>query len=147
MATKTIMLEIDVEEGEETAIKELLAYLAYTKRITKYLWREKDAAGQPLNKKGPASDAKPPASKPPAALRQQDSPQIDTLLDHLAEWKKDNRLVRLKALKGMGKILDIACKIVSYDGDTGIVTVYDVDRKVVETVRLMEIEDIEQARM
>ncbi|MNC83104.1 hypothetical protein D3C75_1369000 [compost metagenome] len=67
------------------------------------------------------------------------------MLEDLSRWKKENKLIRLKALKGKGQFLDIACKIVSHDADVGTVTVYDVDRKVVETVRLTEIEDMAQA--
>lgn len=158
MATKTILLEIDVEEGDEAVVKELLGYLSHTKRIKKYLWREKNSAlpkvapipptGQPAEIPFRTASTKPeaaPAAKPAAANSKPSSPQIMALLDLLAVWKKDNKLIRLKALKGKGKVLDIACKIVSYDADTGTVTVYDVDQKVVETVRLMEIEDIDLA--
>jgi pyruvate/2-oxoglutarate dehydrogenase complex dihydrolipoamide acyltransferase (E2) component len=167
--TKTILLEIDVDEGNEAAVKELLAYLAYTKRIKKYLWREKDPSPprqlpHSTAKEAPSGKAlpdKPPANKAPAqaaaptgpAPAKHNAPEkhhvssqmMMSMLDSLAEWKKDNKLIRLKALKGKGMFLDIACKIVSYDTDTGIVTVYDVDRKVVETVRLTEIENMDLA--
>lgn len=161
---KTILLEIDVEEGEDYVVKELLAYLAYTKRIRKYLWQEKEAASprhqtapgaaggpsRPPAKEAGHPGAKPsppppelPAAKGGAAGKSHlPSQMMISMLDDLSRWKKENRLIRLKALKGKGKFLDIACKIVSHDGDVGTVTVYDVDRKVVETVLLTEIEDI-----
>lgn len=169
MVTRTILLEIDVEEGEDAAVKELLAYLAYTKRIKKYLWREKDPSSSKLPNHSAIKDEladKTPADKSadkhqagkhtgqaPAqethshAKHTREKPTVPSqvmtsMQDSLAEWKKDNKLIRLKALKGKGKFLDIACKIVSHDADSGTVTVYDVDRKVVETVRLTEIEDI-----
>lgn len=149
MATKTIILEIDVEEGEDAAVKELLAYLAYTKRIKKYLWREKEAVSfkQPAAPKTevPATKAEAPAPKPAEPKKADTSHMVAALSEQLAEWKKQDKLIRLKALKGKGKMLDIACKIVSQDDASGIVTVYDVDRKVVETVRVTEIEDIHLA--
>jgi pyruvate/2-oxoglutarate dehydrogenase complex dihydrolipoamide acyltransferase (E2) component len=164
LAIKTIILEIDVEEGEEGTVKELLAYLAYTKRIKKYLWREKEqgafkhAAHAPAklpeaDKQQPVKAEDKPAPKhqehaaPKHALpKKAEAPHmVEALSEKLAEWKKQDKLIRLKALKGKGKMLDIACKIVSQDADTGIVTVYDVDRKVVETVRVTEIEDINLA--
>ncbi len=162
---KTILLEIDIEEGEDYVVKELLAYLAYTKRIKKYLWQEKESAslrnavsGAPGNqavqrhspKEAPAA-AKPPAvppkpaPMPPGPKNMEASQMMMSMLEDLSRWKKENKLIRLKALKGKGQFLDIACKIVSHDADVGTVTVYDVDRKVVETVRLTEIEDMAQA--
>lgn len=163
MVTKTILLEIDVEEGEDAAVKELLAYLAYTKRIKKYLWSEKTPS-YPRRTPLPAASEVPgdqafaggsseavPSQEEEQPLKQTDagpktaqgsSQMMLAMLDSLSEWKKQNKLIRLKALKGKGKFLDIACKIVSYDGETGTMTVYDVDRKIVETVRLTEIEDI-----
>jgi hypothetical protein len=162
---KTILLEIDIEEGEDYVVKELLAYLAYTKRIKKYLWQEKESASlrnavpgapvtpavqRPSPKEAPAA-AKPPAVPPKAAPVPPGSKNVEasqmmmSMLEDLSRWKKENRLIRLKALKGKGQFLDIACKIVSHDADVGTVTVYDVDRKVVETVRLTEIEDMAQA--
>lgn len=165
MVTKTILLEIDVEEGEDAAVKELLAYLAYTKRIKKYLWREKESSSlsqsphaaarntqeikYPLDTVKPPGQPIPPESRIPVkvSVPVQKAPHVSSqmmiaMLESLAEWKMQNKLIRLKALKGKGKFLDIACKIVSYDEDTGTVTVYDVDHKIVETVRLTEIEDI-----
>ncbi len=162
---KTILLEIDIEEGEDYVVKELLAYLAYTKRIKKYLWQEKESVSlrnaapgasgtpaiqQPSPKETPAA-AKPPAAHgkpahtPPAPKNTEASQMMKSMLEDLSRWKKENKLIRLKALKGKGQFLDIACKIVSHDADAGTVTVYDVDRKVVETVRLTEIEDMAQA--
>lgn len=165
---KTILLEIDVEEGEDYVVKELLAYLAYTKRIKKYLWQEKESAS-PRNglngaaapqrmtpKEAPpaagkiAAPAPKPAATGPSAPKITETSHIPSqmmiaMLEDLSRWKKENRLIRLKALKGKGQFLDIACKIVSHDADNGTVTVYDVDRKVVETIRLTEIEDIAQA--
>lgn len=159
---KTILLEIDIEEGEDYVVKELLAYLAYTKRIKKYLWQEKETATlrnaapgapgtqavqQPSPKEAPAA-AKPPVvpAKPAHLPLKPNSAEAShmmlSMLEDLSRWKKENKLIRLKALKGKGQFLDIACKIVSHDADVGTVTVYDVDRKVVETVRLTEIEDI-----
>lgn len=159
--TKTIILEIDVEEGDDAAVKELLSYLAFTKRIKKYLWKEKHpsstasvkpAAGQQPAAKPSTDEAgqapqSPESIKPVKSEGSEKKPQalsemMIAMLGSLAEWKKDNKLIRLKALKGKGKFIDIACKIVSLDEDTGTVTVYDVDHKVVETVRLTEIEDI-----
>lgn len=150
MAVKTIILEIDVEEGEEAAVKELLAYLAYTKRIKKYLWREKDAITYTQAAQAPTKNPSPKnpenaAPKPAPHKKAEPSPMVTALAEQLAEWKKQDKLIRLKAMKGKGKMLDIACKIVSQDADTGIVTVYDVDRKVVETVRVTEIDDIHLA--
>lgn len=166
MTTKTILLEIDVEEGDIASVKELLAYLAYTKRIKKYLWREKDPSSKhahhPAAKEDKSATDSPPEGKSAgaAAVHQANhasakhasldkappsSHVMGAMLDSLSNWKKDNKLIRLKALKGKGKFLDIACKIVSHDADSGTVTVYDVDRKVVETVRLTEIEDIDLA--
>lgn len=155
MAVKTILLEIDVEEGEDAAVKELLAYLAYTKRIKKYLWREKEAISYkqtpPVPPAKDLEDRSPPKHQSPAppkaaAPKKEGQPHVvAALADQLADWKKQDKLIRLKALKGKGKMLDIACKIVSQDTETGIVTVYDVDRKVVETVRMTEIEDIHLA--
>ncbi|MDF2935015.1 MAG: hypothetical protein K0Q90_388 [Paenibacillaceae bacterium] len=169
---KTILLEIDIEEGEDYVVKELLAYLAYTKRIKKYLWQEKESVSQRNAVPGspaapaaqrpappasaPAPKDAPPAGKPAAAhpkpapaspgpKNSEASQMMMSMLEDLSRWKKENKLVRLKALKGKGQFLDIACKIVSHDADVGTVTVYDVDRKVVETVRLTEIEDMAQA--
>lgn len=162
MAIKTIILEIDVEEGNDAAVKELLAYLAYTKRIKKYLWREKEAvsyappaasgkADTPDKKQaapgtGSAAEPAKAAAPKPAEPQKASVPHVVAALsEQLADWKKQDKLIRLKALKGKGKMIDIACKIVSQDDTTGIVTVYDVDRKVVETVRMTEIEDIHLA--
>ena len=114
--------------------------MAYTKRIKKYLWREKEAAS-PKHNQPVAAAAKQPA----AAKRAEITPVMASLLEQLAEWRKQNKLIRLKALKGKGKFLNIACKIVNHDLDNGTVTVYDVDRKVVETIRISEIEDIHLA--
>ncbi|RAV03019.1 hypothetical protein [Paenibacillus sp. YN15] len=161
---KTILLEIDIEEGEDYVVKELLAYLAYTKRIKKYLWQEKESASQQnaapsaspapsvqrsapkdasaASKSAAAAPKPAPAPAPPAPKNAESSQMMMSMLEDLSRWKKENKLIRLKALKGKGKFLDIACKIVSHDADVGTVTVYDVDRKVVETVRLTEIEDI-----
>lgn len=152
MATKTILLEIDVEEGEDAAVKELLAYLAYTKKIRKYLWREKETTPfkqlpPPVANSSVADrDGSKEAAEPVDMISPPPSSYIMTkILEQLEEWKQESRLIRLKALKGQGKYLDVACKIVSYDPDSSIVAVYDVDRKVVETVRIIEIEDIDAA--
>lgn len=176
MAVKTIILEIDVEDGEDSTVKELLAYLAYTKRIKKYLWREKEAVsfqqtaaprGEPAGKAAHEKQVQEKAAlekqvREKAALEKQiqekaalvksaeakkgsSSHMVAALSEQLADWKNQDKLIRLKALKGKGKMLDIACKIVSQDDASGIVTVYDVDRKVVETVRVTEIEDIHLA--
>jgi hypothetical protein len=164
MPVKTIILEIDVEDGEDSTVKELLAYLAYTKRIKKYLWREKEAVSyaasaqakreaaekkQPDKHPGEPHHEKPAepvaAPKPPEPKKAVQSHMVDALSEQLSDWRKQDKLIRLKAFKGKGKMLDIACKIVSQDDASGIVTVYDVDRKVVETVRVTEIEDIHLA--
>ncbi|MFC5469594.1 hypothetical protein ACFPPD_12745 [Cohnella suwonensis] len=79
-----------------------------------------------------ASAAKPPAPPQPT--------QLELRILHFIESKQ---LIRLRVNKGRGIKMNIPCRVLNFDSNTSLITVYHVDEKQVYTVGLTEIDDFE----
>ncbi|MFF2091960.1 hypothetical protein [Paenibacillus sp. NPDC058174] len=64
--------------------------------------------------------------------------------DSIRKYMKSNKLIRLIVNKGFGVKLSIPCRIINFDDQTNVVTIYHVDEKQVYTFRLNEIEDFQE---
>ncbi|MUT64431.1 hypothetical protein [Paenibacillus sp. NEAU-GSW1] len=70
--------------------------------------------------------------------------QTENGFESIRIYMKSNKLIRLIVNKGFGVKLSIPCRIINFDEDTNVVTVYHVDEKQVYTFRLNEIEDFQE---
>jgi hypothetical protein len=52
-----------------------------------------------------------------------------------------NKLIRLNVNKGLGVSLNMPCRILNYDSDEQLITVYHEDEKQVHSFKLFEVED------
>jgi hypothetical protein len=85
------------------------------------------------SKSGTSTAAAPKA--PPAA------PVSDELDARIRQYADSNKLIRLNVNKGRGVKLSIPCRIVGFDSNAQLLTVYHVDEKQVHTFKLFEIDD------
>ena len=87
----------------------------------------------------------PAEKKTPAVKEQQPEYTSNQVLPEpdpyswIRTFSKDNRLVRLTANR-RGKQLSLPCRILNYDEDTSLVSVYHVDEKQVYTFNVNEID-------
>ncbi|TVX97362.1 hypothetical protein [Cohnella terricola] len=54
---------------------------------------------------------------------------------------ENSKLIRININKGRGVKMSIPCRVLNYDSDTQLITVYHVDEKQVYTVGINEIDD------
>lgn len=123
MKRLTISVWVD-QSDHEKLIKDFFTFLSSTNRVQKLEIREKAEAQPQAAKSSPAADNRPP------------------IFDLLEQWKKSNTLVRMKAVKSRGVMVNLACHIVDFDVAANKITVYDVDAKNVQTISINELEDI-----
>ena len=71
--------------------------------------------------------------EPPAS----DSP----LEERIRRYMEEKKLIRLNVNKGRGVKLNMPCRIIGFDGDKGLLSVYHVDEKQVYNISLNEIDD------
>ncbi|MFC4305132.1 hypothetical protein [Cohnella boryungensis] len=76
----------------------------------------------------PTESPKPPNPPDPLELR-------------IRFFIETSKLIRININKGRGVKLSIPCRILNYDSDKHLITVYHVDEKQVYTVGLNEIDD------
>lgn len=89
------------------------------------------ALGQTIEK-----ELKNAASKQPIPLE-----TFDALDTRIRDYIRTSRLIRLTVLKPNGVSLSVPCRVVNFDPDNELLTVYHVDEKSVYTFKLNEIED------
>lgn len=84
-----------------------------------------------------------PAAKPQAAPKEtaKDAVKTDPLEVRIRQFIQSNRLIRLNINKGLGVKMNIPCRVINFDADAQMLTVYHVDEKQVYTVRMNEIDD------
>lgn len=87
--------------------------------------------------KSPSSATKTqaPAPKPQA------SAIPDELDMRIRGFIDSNKLIRLSVNKGRGVKLSIPCRVLQFDGNNQLLTVYHVDEKQVHNLKLFEIDD------
>ncbi|WP_040952557.1 hypothetical protein [Gorillibacterium massiliense] len=73
---------------------------------------------------------------PPATAKENQN-----LAELFNKYRTNNTLIRLTILKGKGVKLSIPCRIVNLDNETGMLTVYHVDEKIVYQFSLTEVDD------
>lgn len=83
--------------------------------------------------KAPKDTSKKAAAKSP--------PAAGPLENRLNAYIDSKRLIRLKINKGRGVKLNIPCRVLNYDTNLQLLTVYHVDEKQVYTFKLTEIDD------
>jgi hypothetical protein len=94
---------------------------------------EKDSLALP-----PSSADAAPRKPRSADARSAAGPELIQLVEN---YKSNNSLVRLTVLKGKGIRLSLPCRIVSFDPDMDMLTVYHVDEKKVYQFHMTEVED------
>ncbi|MGI2295612.1 hypothetical protein [Paenibacillus sp. GXUN7292] len=63
------------------------------------------------------------------------------------QWKTEGVLIRIKIIRPRGVSISIAARILAIDYASSTLTLYDVDRKVVELAAFNEIDDITAIRL
>lgn len=76
------------------------------------------------------------------SLAPQDKGIPKQVIEQLDKYKNNNTLVRLSIVKAKGIRLSLPCRILNVDHNTGMISVYHVDEKIVYTFLFTEIEDI-----
>ncbi|MFB9279102.1 hypothetical protein [Cohnella cellulosilytica] len=94
----------------------------------------------------PRPGATPTPAKPrssPAAVRKTAPKASDPnpLELRIRFFIENNKLIRININKGRGVKLSIPCRVLNYDSDKQLLTVYHVDEKQVYTFGLNEIDD------
>mgnify|MGYP000055985305 CR=1 FL=1 len=64
------------------------------------------------------------------------------IMEQIEKFKENKSLVRLTINKEKGKKLNIPCRILNFDWETGNITAYHVDEKKVYSIDLNEIDDL-----
>ncbi|GGG75030.1 hypothetical protein [Paenibacillus radicis (ex Gao et al. 2016)] len=82
--------------------------------------------------------------RPENAIDSSSAPEQSDGFDSIRKYMKSNKLIRLIVNKGFGVKLSIPCRIINFDDQTSVVTIYHVDEKQVYTFRLNEIEDFQE---
>jgi hypothetical protein len=149
-ANVSITYEIEVNSDHEETLNELLAYLQYTKKVYQYRMIAKKTQDQGQTSAVPPADSNPPV-KVDIKIDVKAQEKLETIAEEdifklIKKWRSDRALIRLTAVKNKGVSLNIACKILNFDEDSGNLTVYDVDSKKVESVHMIEIEDLHAAQ-
>ncbi|WP_372662007.1 hypothetical protein [Cohnella sp.] len=67
--------------------------------------------------------------------------QLEALNNQIEQYIQSNKLLRLNVNKGLGVKMDIPCRIINFDADKQLITVYHVDEKQVYSFELNEIDD------
>lgn len=83
--------------------------------------------------------AKEPAATPKTPAKETNKP--NPLEARIGHFIQSNQLIRLNVNKGRGVSMNIPCRVISYDSNNQLLTVYHVDEKQVYTVHLNEIDD------
>jgi hypothetical protein len=91
------------------------------------------SAKQAVAMPNPAPAAKPAPPETNAVPEQ--------MLERIKGFISGNRLIRLNVNKGLGVKLSVPCRIVNFDEQTYMMTVYHVDEKIVYTFSINEIDD------
>jgi len=68
-------------------------------------------------------------------------PADDSLTARIRDYIRANRLIRVNVNKGKGVKMSMPCRVVNYDADKQLLTLYHVDEKTVYTIRLNEVDD------
>ena len=93
--------------------------------------------------KAKAAMMKTPTTSESPSKKQTDSNAAlsDELQQRIRSYIDTNKLIRLIVNKGRGVKLSIPCRIVGFDPDLQLLTVYHVDEKQVHSLKLFEIDD------
>lgn len=115
------------------------------KVIEEALAQEKKKPSPPA---APAGGATPALKATAAALKAQADeskgksvPASDSLEQRIQQYIQTNKLIRLNVNKGRGVKLSMPCRILGYDNEKQLITVYHVDEKQVHSLKLFEIDD------
>lgn len=81
----------------------------------------------------PAKDSAKPSVKEPA--------KSDPLEVRIRHYIQSNQLIRININKGRGVKMNIPCRVINFEPESQLLTVYHVDEKQVYTVRMNEIDD------
>lgn len=73
---------------------------------------------------------------------QKETGSYGSVISLLEQSKENQTLVRLSVVKDRGVKLSIPCKILHFDENLQLLTVYHVDDKKVYSLRLNEIDDL-----
>lgn len=65
----------------------------------------------------------------------------DSLDSRIRDYIKTSRLIRITVNRAKGEKLSVPCRVVNFDPDNELLTVYHVDEKSVYSFRLNEIDD------
>ncbi|MDB4867860.1 MAG: hypothetical protein JWR03_2193 [Cohnella sp.] len=78
-------------------------------------------------------------AQPPAPAATAATPE--DIEQRILRYISTNKLIRLNVNKGRGVRLNMPCRILNYDSDEQLITVYHEDEKQVHSFKLFEIED------
>lgn len=70
------------------------------------------------------------------------APSYSSISSMISDYISKQQLIRLSVNRGRGESFSIPCRILNYDQDTELMTVYHVDQKQVYTFKMNEIEDL-----
>jgi len=81
------------------------------------------------------------ADPEPIAIDPARSGSSNPLHDRIQQYIASNRLIRLNINKGRGVRMEMPCRVVHFDPELQLLTVYHVDEKKVYSIQLNEIDD------
>ncbi len=90
---------------------------------------------------GAAKEASKAKSSPAARKPGPKSSDPNPLELRIRSFIENSKLIRIHINKGRGVKLSIPCRVLNYDSDKQLITVYHVDEKQVYTLGLNEIDD------
>ncbi|WP_256756653.1 hypothetical protein [Cohnella sp. WQ 127256] len=93
------------------------------------------------DKKPSTKDVVVPTPAPPKKIAVKAPTQPDPFELRIRQYIESNKLLRLNINKGLGVTMSIPCRVINFDADTQLLTVYHVDEKQVYSVGLNEIDD------
>lgn len=134
-------LVIDAHTREQAEV--LLKQLLDTAGFSRYHINKGSLIGASIvdgsSAKLPSTTAPAPESSSPAAPGGNELHNLAP--DMIRRCAEDGRLVRLNINRGKGVKLSVPCRIVNWDEQKGLLTVYHVDEKQVYTFGIGEIDD------
>ncbi len=98
---------------------------------------------KPPSKPGSTVRTPPTVAKKDSKKNIEHKQQYTAIIDQIEQYRTNNALVRLSILKGKGVTMNLPCRILNCDLDSGNITVYHVDEKKVYTFQINEIEDLQ----
>lgn len=148
-STFIFTIEVMVEDKDNAAAIEKLMRKLNTCKFQDYRILSGIRLGELIDESKASADVihNIPVEQPRSAAPDQNPANASELLavyQNIRNYMKQNTLIRLLVNKGLGITLNIPCRIINFDEQDQLLTVYHVDEKRVYTFRLNEIEDFNE---